>query len=120
MAEPNKTDIAAELTKLQNSYIQKLPSLSQAVRASWQQYQHTPSKTVLDQLYRQIHAIAGTSSVLAVTAVSDTAQQLESLLHQRSTADRLNPDEHSAISRSLNAFLNAVEQEHVEVGNILR
>ena len=118
MPEPPTTDVKAELKKLQDSYIEKLPTLGKQIQTSWQKYQQTPDKKGLDNLYRQIHAIAGTSAVLAITGVSDIALRMEQLLCRRCTPDRLNPEEHASLNGSLEHFFALIEEERFEVGSI--
>ena len=120
MPEPPKTDVEAELKRLQDNYIEKLPSLGSEVKASWQQYQQTPDQKWLDTLYRQIHAIAGTSAVLAITGVSDMAQRIEELLCRRSAPDTLSSEEHVSLNTSLKDFFTIIERKDFEVGIIFQ
>jgi hypothetical protein len=77
--------VDAQLAELQSDYISHLHERTVPVLAAWQAYLDSEfSPDLLNEVYRGVHAIAGTSSILKVSPIdslSNKAQvQIQSLL----------------------------------------
>lgn len=118
MSKPSHLDINEELRQLQREYIGKLPSRMQVLEQAWQAYITQAKPEYLQDIYRRVHAITGTSGVLGIDEVSDAARAIEQAVRDRRQKDSLTSTETKAIQAYIEILSNLARSSEIKVRTI--
>lgn len=71
--------LEAELAKLRESYLQRLPSDLAALSALAHKLSCTAERALLEELHLRLHKLAGSAGTFGLMAMSDRARHLENI-----------------------------------------
>lgn len=101
---PNReqSEITEKLAQVQQKYFAQLPEKISEIEVTWNKFETGSIRqhAVLDELYRHIHSLAGSSGTFGAEELSTTAKELQQ--HLRNLIDEKNiilPDDVDIIDR---------------------
>lgn len=101
----------AKWQALQENYSEQLPKRLQMIHASWAQLQKEAGHVqAFDELYRQIHSLAGSAATFGYRQVSEQARLLEEYLSKFQDQTELESIDGAVITSSLGQLTALIEQ----------
>lgn len=71
--------LAAELAKLRDSYLERVPAELDVLSQLVQKMAGTPERALLEELHLRLHKVAGSAGTFGLTKMSECARQLENV-----------------------------------------
>ncbi len=110
-----KKSVDSQLAELQREYIANLYERVAPVLAAWQVYVDGGYESdLLKEVYRGVHAIAGTSSILNVSPVDNLSQKAQAQVQCMLQASAVDLSLVSEIAEILNEMLRVAKSGDVE------
>lgn len=104
-------NLGVKYQELRQQYAQNLPSRAKELRASWSHLQHVNwDKKTLLLMDRCAHKLSGSGTTFQFSAISESAQVLESQLQHVLNKPVATPIERDQIEASLQALERAIDQ----------
>jgi len=101
--------VDSQLLELQKEYVASLPARLVPVMASWQCcVDSNYAADLLQEVYRAVHAIAGTSSMLNVTPVNELSNKAQELIHGLMAADDMDAERLLDLGKTLKTLESVI------------
>ena len=112
----DENSVDAQFAELQRDYIAGLSVRVQPILVTWQQYLDDGMPAdLLKELYRGVHAIAGTAGILNVSPVDALSNKAQIVLHGAMQSGEMSAAQISEVSVMLNELLLVAQSGKVDV-----